>query len=259
MPVAFRVVLELCRPISHGLITLSIGDACSVIEEEWLLQLEVVPHVDTQALCLTLVGTALIGGGRIGMELLGTRQLNVIVLYPLEFSLCMLSPSLVLLIDEQVDAAHAVLPFARWHVGGAPFAIAAWSAVLVHVVHGAVDAQSRVVGVAHSEKTGKVAFVKILAKRFSTRHFRISYIALVVLPFQLHVHHEAFLLHILTVVFAQVGGLAVGLHLLHSVGRQVVEHHLVVAFEEVLPVEQQFVNLLTMHQDATIVFQLYSV
>ena len=51
----------------------------------------------------------------------------------------------------------------------------------------------------------------------------------------------------------------VGLHLLHGVGRQVVEHHLVVALEEVLAVEQQFVDLLAMHQNATVVLQLHAV
>ena len=55
-----------------------------------------------------------------------------------------------------------------------------------------------------------------------------------------------------------LGEFVVDLHFLHSVGRQVVEHHGVVASEELLAVEQQALHELAIVVDLSVLLQLHA-
>ena len=106
------------------------------------------------------------------------------------------------------------------------------------------------VGVVESEETSEVAVVGAQSPFDVRKH------ATVVLAFQFHVHDIVLLRRFLTLPFALFRRLVVDLHILYRVVRQVVEHHFVVAFEEVLAVERQVVHLLAINIDVAVIFQL---
>ena len=104
--------------------------------------------------------------------------------------------------------------------------------------------------VIEAEQTGQITIVGTQAA------LDITHDAAVVFAFQLYVHHVVFFLHVVAYQFALLGALVEDLQLLDGVVGQVVEHHLVLAFEEVLAVEGEVIDLLTIDIDVTIVLQL---
>ncbi|MBP7984867.1 MAG: hypothetical protein KAZ28_04390 [Bacteroidaceae bacterium] len=122
----------------------------------------------------------------------------------------------------------------------------------VGVVHITKDGEARVVRVAQSESTGQPSVAR------SACHLHIANHAHRVFAFQLDVHHVLLLFGIITQKLAFVGGFVKHTHILHREVWQVFEHHLVVALEEVGTVEQQIVNLASVHGDFAIVLEFHS-
>ena len=133
-----------------------------------------------------------------------------------------------------------------------PVAFSSRTTVLVDVIHVAKDRETCVVVVIQSEETSHIAVA------CTSCRLGIGYVATVVLALQLHVHHVVFLLNLCAYQSTLLGRLVVYLQVLYRVVRQIVEHNLVVALEEVLAVEREVVNLLAIHIDVAIALYLSS-
>ena len=133
-----------------------------------------------------------------------------------------------------------------------PVAFSSWTAILIDVVYIAKDGETGAVIVVKSEETRHVALA------CASCHFGIRYVSTVVLTLQLHVHNVVFLLHFLAYKSAFLCRLVVYLKVLYRVVRQIVEHNLVVALEEVLAVERKVVYLLAIYIDVAIALDLSS-
>ena len=104
--------------------------------------------------------------------------------------------------------------------------------------------------VIEAEQAGQIAIVGTQAA------LDITHGAAVVFALQLHVHHVIFLLDVVAKKFALLGALVEDLQFLDGVVGQVVEHHLVLTLEEVLAVEGQVIDLLTVDIYVAVVLQL---
>ena len=174
----------------------------------------------------------------------------VVGIAPRESGVETLLPVLILVLRGQVQARllRGAQPLRL--VGRCPITLIAWLAVFVDVVGVAEHRQSRVIGVVESEETSQIAVVGAQST------LDVGQQPSVVLTFQDHVHDVVLLLYLFAFPLAVVRRLVVNFHVLHRVVRQVVEHHLVVATEEILSVERQVVNLLSVDVDVAIVLQL---
>ena len=103
--------------------------------------------------------------------------------------------------------------------------------------------------VVESEDTSQIAVLRAHAA------LGIQQIAAMILTFQTHIHHVVLLLHVAPHHLTLTGTLVIHLHVLHDVVRQVVEHYLVVALEEVLAVECQVIHLLPVDVDVAVALQ----
>ena len=164
-----------------------------------------------------------------------------------------LVPPFLLVVDIEVEASvyrlvHAVAK----RLVGRPLAVLSGSACLVHVVGVDEGRDARSIGEAQAKEAPRVAVLGALGR------LGVGHVALVVLAFEVHIHHEVFLLHLTPEPLALLGRLAIHLHVLHGIHRQVLEHHLVLALEEILAVEREEVYLLTIDQDGAVVFQLHA-
>ena len=92
----------------------------------------------------------------------------------------------------------------------------------------------------------------------ASTHFDVSREAHGVLAFQHHVHHIVLLIGIVAQELAHVRAFVVHLDVLHRVVRQVVEHHPVVALEEVGAVQRQVIHAPPVHQYLAVVLQRHA-
>ena len=133
---------------------------------------------------------------------------------------------------------------------GAPVGVGAGASALVDVVGGGKYRETRKVGEAQPEQARQVAVVR------AGRGLHVAHVAGGVLLFQVHVHHVVLLLHVLPQGFAALGGFFVHLELLDGIVGQVVEHDFVVAFVEVLAVEEEVVHLSAVDVDFAVFLEL---
>ena len=244
--VAIRRVLTGRVPMSIG-----VGHIYSGHQVEGLVQLEGVVGREAEVLLpaggrratedVAFAGKGLAGGAR-----------PEVVVAPFHHRAQFLLVVLVAVLGGQVHAYLLGSPQSRRHVGRRPFAFAARLAVLVHVVHIAKERHPRVVVVVEREQACHVAFFRAKAS------LDVGQISAVVFALQADVHHVVFLLHVVAYHLALLGRLVVDLDVLDGEVGQVVEHHLVVALEEVLAVECQVVYLLAVDVDVAVVLEFGS-
>ena len=108
---------------------------------------------------------------------------------------------------------------------------------VVDVVRLSRQCEPVLLGVAHGEGASRVAVVA------SCGEVDVAYHALVVLLLQVHVQHELLVARVHTHESRLSSRLLVGLHLVHRVGRQVLQGFLGVAVEEVAAVDEQRAHL----------------
>ena len=89
----------------------------------------------------------------------------------------------------------------------------------------------------------------------SAAGFHISQPSNLILSFERHIHHETSVIHFSSHHLAHFALLVVELDILHRICGQVVEHDVVVAFEEILPVEQQALHLFPVDEDSSVALQ----
>ena len=184
----------------------------------------------------------LVGVAR-GEEVLAVGSRQQAVISVLSLSIAAHLPSFVAVVNVVVQAG---LPLRLPSVAGMRIERTAFArrAVVVQVVGIGIDADARMVAEAHGKETGEEALVT------ATSCLHIAEPSDGVFLLQLHIHDVVL---VVLLVAAQplglLGEFVVDLHFLHSVGRQVVEHHGVVATEELLAVEQQ-----ALHELAVVVY-----
>ena len=162
-------------------------------------------------------------------------------------------PTLLLVIYVDVKAAldvliHAVAQCFVW----SPFTILPRMPCFVHVISVHESRHARGFCKAKPEETTHIAVF------CASCSFGISHISLLVLTFQVHIHHKILLLHLSSQPFAFLGRFAVNLHLFDRIERQILQHHLVPAFEEVLAVECEIIDLLAIDKDGAVVLQFHA-
>ena len=133
------------------------------------------------------------------------------------------------------------------HSGGRPVSLLAHVPRLVHVVQVAHQRVTPAVGEAQQEGAGQVAVLR------AARRLHVGDIAPVVLRSQVHVHHEAARLHVMSQCFAHVRLFLIHFQVLHRVIGQVVHQHLLVAPEERARTQQQLVHLAPVHENLALV------
>ena len=214
-----------------------------------LLNTEVVVRRETEVL---LSAQRLRGAEdvAIGSKGLCGRAVLVLGIAPRQRGVKPLLPSFVLVLATEVEACHLRCAQSLRHLGRCPLAIATGLTVLVDIVGIAKERQACVVVVVEREESSHVTVVGTCAG------FDIPHEATVIVALEHHVHHVVLALHIVAYALTLTSRLVVDLQLLHGEVRQVVEHHLVLATEEVLAVEQQIVHLSPVDIDVAILLQL---
>ena len=158
----------------------------------------------------------------------------------------------VFLLDEIVQSGLPLCALARRHLVRGPCCRLAGTAVVVEVVEIAKERHPRVVGEAQGKESGQIAVMGAAASLY------VGNPSSVVLFLERHVHDVSLVTEFLMEMLAEHTRLVVDLHVLHHVGREVVEHDLMVFGEEVLAVEQQTLHIFAVDIDASVVFELHA-
>ena len=156
-------------------------------------------------------------------------------MFAVVFQVCgyVLVPPFLLVVDIEVEASvYRLVHTVAKRLVGSPLAVLSGSARLVHVVGVDEGRDARSIGEAQTKES---ACVTLLG---ATCSFCICHIALIVLAFQVYIHHKVLLLNLSTKPFTFLGRFAIHLHVLHGIHRQVLKHNLVLALEEILAVER---------------------
>ena len=178
------------------------------------------------------------------------RLLPVVGIAPLHRSVDNREVLLVRVFRLEVQTGHLCAEQSFRQVVGIPVALAARLSVLVDIVEVAEGREHRVVVEVHAEEPPQVAVFRTQAS------LGVGQDVAVELAFQVDVHHIVFLLYVAADTFAQPGRLVVYLQVLHRIVGQVVEHELVLAAEEVLSVQEQVVDALSVDVDVAVLLQL---
>ena len=222
------------------------------------IQLQGVTSVEANAVITVPTGGMLVGVAR-GEEVLAVGSREQAVISVLSLSIAAHLPSLVAVVNVVVKAG---LPQRLPSVAGMRIERTAFArrAVVVQVVGIGIDADARMVAEAHGKETGEESPLQTSPRRGgSCSCLHIAEPSDGVFLLQLHIHDVVL---VVLLVAAQplglLGEFVVDLHFLHGVGRQVVEHHGVVASEELLAVEQQALHELAIVVDLSVLLQFHA-
>ena len=202
-------------------------------------------------------GGMLIGVAR-GEEVLAVGSCQEAVVGVLSLCIAAHLPSFVAVVNVVVQAG---LPLRLPSVAGMRIERTAFArcAVVVQVVGIGIDAYARMVAEAHGKEAGEEGLQTSPRRGGSCSCLHIAEPSDGVFLLQLHIHDVVL---VVLLVAAQplglLGEFVVDLHFLHSVGRQVVEHHGVVATEELLAVEQQTLHELAIVVDLSVLLQFHA-
>ena len=187
-----------------------------------------------------------------GSKSLAAVTAPVIGIAPVEGGIEVFFPVLVLVFRLNAQACLLGSLQALRHHAGTPVALATRTTILVHIISITEHRDARVVVIIESEQSSQIAVVSACTR------LDISQIATIILTLQLDIHHIVFLFYVMAYEFALLRRLVEYLQLFHRIIRQVVEHHTVLTFEEVLAIQGEIVNLLAIDIDVAIVLELCS-
>ena len=264
-----RILREPAVALKASAGVMAVVDAQLVAKPEGLLQCKGVAATHPEITVVTAVDVARVFVG-LRQEVLSGRARLLVLAYAADFEVHVLGPALVLVVDGEVHAALL-------HVGNslalllrrAPFAFAARVIQFVDVVSVEEDVEVGMISVALAERLGCIAspLIRRIASRQALPSFggvgggsslHVGQIAFAILTLQDDIHHKVLrcighaqpltLLRLLLIYF----------NVSNRVVRQVIEHHLVLAAEEVVAVERQEIHLSPMHIDLAVLVQLYT-
>ena len=152
----------------------------------------------------------------------------------------------------QTHTNHFQVDFSIVELRGVPLPLVSWRTGFVHVVQFCIQGEASVGGEAQPKQAPLVALLCATSER------SVGDVAGRVFALELHVHHKLLLLHIDAQPFALLGRLLIHLHVLYHIVGQVVEHHPVVALEEVLAIECEVINLASVDEYLSVVLQLHA-
>ena len=146
---------------------------------------------------------------------------------------------------------------------GRPFTLLTGCAVIVQVIGIGKEHQSRMVVKPHAEESAKklsvVPALLIPVERESPTPFGIGYPSPCILLLQPHIHHQQLLRRLLLGLSLHVvRHPLITRHVLHHIGRHVLQQQFAVAVEEVLPVQQHRVDGFPVHIDDTALFHRHA-
>ena len=101
--------------------------------------------------------------------------------------------------------------------------------------------------------------IHVFLRSQTSARFYITHIADVVFTLQLYVSHKVALVNVETHHLAALTRFIVELHLLYCIVGQVLKHHLVLAFKEVLTVQREVVHMSAINGDIAVFVHLHTV